>query len=92
MLRSFALPLVLSFALAPYQCAREADPAKRREETPGEALYGLAMQFREQGNDEAFRSTLEYLIERYPSSRFATTARAELEAEGEQEPIKTATP
>lgn len=82
MVRTAALPLLLSLALAPYQCAREPDSAKRREETPGEALYGLAVKFRENGDEAAWRATLEYLVVRYPSSRFATTAQAELDARG----------
>lgn len=79
MVRAFALPLLLSLSLAPYQCAREPDSAMRREETPGEALYGLAESFRESGDERAWRATLEYLVARYPSSRFAVTARADLD-------------
>lgn len=75
-------PLLLSLALAPYQCAREPDAASRREETPGEALYGLAEDFRARGDEEARRATLEFLIERYPSSRFAVSARADLDSDG----------
>lgn len=78
-------PLVLSLALAPYQCAREPDAASRREETPGEALYGLAEDFRAKGDEEARRVTLEYLVERYPSSRFAASARADLESRDESQ-------
>lgn len=86
----FAAPLVLSLALAPYQCAREPDAAKRREETPGEALYHLAQDFHERGDQEAWRVTLEYLVARYPSSRFATTAKADLTQAGEPAGTKTA--
>lgn len=82
MVRSVLAPLVMSLALAPYQCAREPDSAKRREETPGEALYGLAQDFREKGDVEAWRMTLEYIVARYPSSRFAVTAQADLATDG----------
>jgi hypothetical protein len=69
----------LSFYFAPLQCASEPDPELRRYETPGEALYGLAQQFKAKGDDAAWRATLDYLIARYPNSRFAVTARSDLE-------------
>jgi len=72
------LTLALSLAHAPLQCASEPDHSLRREETPGEALYGLAQQFKAKGNDEAWRQTLEYLVARYPNSRFAEMARQDL--------------
>jgi outer membrane protein assembly factor BamD (BamD/ComL family) len=67
-----------ALAHAPLQCASEPDPTLRRHETPGEALYGLAQKFHEQGNETAWRETLEYLIDRYPNSRFAARARQDL--------------
>ena len=74
------MPLALSLAFAPYQCgAKERGPATQREETPAEALYGLAEEFRARGDEEAHRATLEYLVARYPSSRFAQAARMDLE-------------
>lgn len=75
-------PIVLLAVLAhaPMQCARDPDPALRKEETPPEALYGLASQFKTQGDERAWRTTLEYLMSHYPSSRYATTARADLAA------------
>ncbi len=63
---------------APYQCSGDPDPAKAVDETPGQALYGLAEQFRDAGKVEAWRKTLRYLIDRYPSSRFAKTAEQDL--------------
>jgi hypothetical protein len=75
--------LILSSALsgAPFQCASEPDPNRALEETPGEALYELAVEFKKKGDDEAWRETLEYIIDRYPASRFAQTAKRDL-AEG----------
>ena len=61
----------------------EPDPESAFEETPGEALYKLAEQFREQGDRDAWEKTLRHLIERYPSSRFAVTAEADLQREGD---------
>lgn len=64
---------------APYQC-KSNDPERAREETPGEALWLLCGRFAEQGDDASARRVLDYLIERYPSSREATRAREEREA------------
>jgi outer membrane protein assembly factor BamD (BamD/ComL family) len=65
---------------APYQC-KSNDPERAREETPGEALWLLCGRFAQRGDAAAARRTLEYLIERYPSSREARRARTELEAD-----------
>lgn len=75
------LPLLCAFVLsgAPLQCGSEPEPELRRYETPGEALYGLAGQFKAKGDTAAWRTTLEYLIARYPNSRFAAMARSDLE-------------
>jgi outer membrane protein assembly factor BamD (BamD/ComL family) len=67
-----------SLALAPFQCASKVDPNKTREEEPGEALYGLAEQFRAKGDQKARAETLRYLIQKYPTSRFAEQARLDL--------------
>lgn len=78
------VPLVLALALsiAPYQCGSKAtDPARQQEETPGDALWQLAEQFRANGDEKARRETLEFLLARYPSSRFAPAAREELGAD-----------
>ena len=74
----------MALAEAPLQCPHEPDPKLRREETPGEALYGLAGQFQARGETSAWRSTLEYLIARYPNSRFAEMAKQDLEEKGER--------
>lgn len=80
-----ARPLLLVAALAsqaPVQCGSEADPAMALEERPGEALYGLAQEFEEAGDREAWAATLRYLIRRHPTSRFAKTAEEDLKAAG----------
>ena len=64
------------------QCGSEPEPAKALEETPGEAVYRLALQFREQGEEEAWASTLQFLIANYPSSRFAEMAKVDLAEAG----------
>ena len=64
---------------APYQCGKAPDRSLR-EETPGEALYGLAQKLKADGNDQAYLTTLRYIMTRYPSSRFAAAARADLDA------------
>ncbi len=67
-------------AHAPLQCSREPEPGLQREETPPEALYDLATRFKTKGDLRAYRETLSYLAERYPSSRFAARAKDELSA------------
>ncbi len=79
---SIAVAFLGSIASAPFQCARNPDPESAIEEEPGEALFGLAEQFREQGNVDGRKSTLIYLVKRYPASRFATRATQDLEALG----------
>jgi hypothetical protein len=76
--RLLALGLVAALNWAPLQCASDTDPALRRYETPGEALYGLSQQFKAKGDAKAWRATLEYLISRYPNSRYAGMARDDL--------------
>lgn len=73
-----AVLLAASVLLAPMQCKRDPDPSLRREDTAGDALFGLAQDFKAKGHDEASRATLRYLVERYPSNRHAPAARAEL--------------
>ena len=75
-----ALVSALTSALgaAPFQCARAPETDSRREDTPGDALYALAQKFKGENNAAAARETLKYLVEHYPSSRFASAARDEL--------------
>jgi outer membrane protein assembly factor BamD (BamD/ComL family) len=74
----FPLAIVAGLHWAPLQCASDPDPALRRYETPGEALYGLAKRFRAEGDEHAYRATLEYLVKRYPNSRYASMAKSDL--------------
>jgi outer membrane protein assembly factor BamD (BamD/ComL family) len=73
-----ARALAVALAVAPMQCAHEPDPSLRWNDTPGDALWQLAQEFRDSHDDAAARRTLEYLVERYPSSRWAQAARDEL--------------
>ena len=70
-----AMALVALFSLAPLQCPSRQTPDLARDETPGDALWGLAQRFAAAGNEPARRATLGYLVERYPSSRWAPAAR-----------------
>jgi hypothetical protein len=75
------LAFVIGSALlgqAPLQCSKGPDPDLRREETPPEALYSLATRFKAKGDERAWHDTLTFLLDRYPSSRFAMRARDEL--------------
>jgi hypothetical protein len=69
---------MLVVALAPFQCRREPDQAMRREDTPGDALWDLSEDFRAKGNAQAADATLKFLIDKYPSSRYAPAAREKL--------------
>lgn len=86
MLIAAALGLGSAGAWAPLQCGSEYDPITALEERPGEALYELAGELKAKGETEAWRYTLEHLIRRYPSSRFAATARSDLEEAGIEPP------
>lgn len=65
---------------APLQCTHEPDPSVRQEDTAGDALWELAHDFKDGGDDGAYRHTLETLVTRYPSNRHALAAREELDA------------
>lgn len=84
--RVSAAGVLLASSLAPYQCAREPDPNRRIEDEPSEAVHMLADRFKEAGDAEARATTLRYLIERYPTSRFANMARIELQEMGQPAP------
>ena len=64
-----------SLSVAPIQCARDPDPNRRLEEEPAEGLYNLAQKFQAEGNERARIETLEFIVKRYPSSRFANMAK-----------------
>jgi TolA-binding protein len=76
-----ALTLALSITLssiAPFQCS-QPDMNKRAEDTPSEALWKLSERFREAGDEEARRMTLEVLVEEYPRTREAERAKVALQ-------------
>jgi TolA-binding protein len=75
-----ALFLAGALAYAPYQCGKPQDRSLR-EETPGEALYGLALKMKADGDEQGYRTTLRYIVARYPSSRQAAAARIDLAAD-----------
>ena len=64
---------------APLQCSHDPDPSLRQEDTAGDALWDLAHDFKDGGDDVAYRHTLETLVSRYPSNRHALAAREELD-------------
>ncbi len=86
LLRVSSAALLLALSAAPYQCAREPDPNRRIEDDPAEAVYKLADRFKAEGKAEARATTLKYLVERYPTSRFARMAQLELEEMGPSRP------
>lgn len=45
------------------------------QDSPSEALFELSERFHAEGNDAARRTTLETIVDRYPSSREAATAQ-----------------
>ena len=74
------LAITLSGA-APFQCASDPDPNRRLEDTPAEALWGLAERFRAQSNEPARLVALHELVERYPTSAEAERARMVLDGQ-----------
>ncbi len=83
MLARLAAPLLLAAALtAPLQCARKPPPEQRTEDDAAEVLYSLAEKFKTEGNAPARAETLRFLVERFPTSRFAESARLDLDQIG----------
>jgi outer membrane protein assembly factor BamD (BamD/ComL family) len=74
-----SIAMASSFAIAPVQCAHDPDPNRRMEDEPGQALYELAQKFHDEGNERSRVETLEYIVKRYPSSRYANMAKLDLE-------------
>jgi outer membrane protein assembly factor BamD (BamD/ComL family) len=70
--------MAAAFAVAPLQCPHETDASHCWDDTPGDGLWDLAQRFRDSHDEAAARRTLEFLVERYPSSRFAPAAREQL--------------
>jgi hypothetical protein len=69
---------VLGIVAAPIQCGHSSDASLREDDTPGDALWELAHQFHEGQDPAAEKRTLEYLVTRYPASRWVPAARDEL--------------
>jgi outer membrane protein assembly factor BamD (BamD/ComL family) len=81
--RVLAAPLAaVAFAVAPLQCPHENDAAHCWDDAPGDGLWDLAQKFRDNHDDAAARRTLEFLVERYPSSRYAPAAREQIAGDG----------
>ena len=77
--RLLGAPLAaLALAVAPLQCPHETDAAHCWDDAPGDGLWDLAQRFRDSHDDAAARRTLAFLVERYPSSRYAPAAREQL--------------
>ncbi len=74
----FAAGAMAAFVTAPFQCGKGIDPGMRQEETAGDALWGLAQKFADAGDRAAERRTYEFIVEQYPSSRYASAAQDEL--------------
>ncbi len=72
------LLFVLLLALAPMQCGSPPGEHPEFEDNPAEALWDLSERFGADGDEDGQTRTLEYLVERYPSSRFAERARVAL--------------
>ena len=73
-----AVLLALGLTLwAPYQCGTEPNE-RPREDTAPAALWELSERFESEGNAAARESTLNQLVEKYPSSRQAEKARLAL--------------
>ena len=79
MIRIAAAAIAIGLAGAPLQCGSHSkDPDLRTDDSPGDALWALAMDFRAKGNEESTQATLQFLVEKYPSNRHATDAKTEL--------------
>jgi outer membrane protein assembly factor BamD (BamD/ComL family) len=79
-LRALVAPLAASFAvaIAPLQCSHQTDASHCWDDAPGDGLWDLAQRFRDGHDEAAARRTLAFLVERYPSSRYAPAAREQL--------------
>ena len=70
--------LALSVMLwAPYQCGTEPNERPQEDSAP-KALWVLSEKFESEGNTAARDTTLNQLVEQYPSSRYAEQARLAL--------------
>lgn len=72
--------LLTGLLLAPFQCASHPPADREREDTPGDAIYGLAQELGTSGDEAAERRAMHYLLDRYPDSRHCEAARLWLAA------------
>jgi len=70
--------LTLTASNAPLQCGHTPEAELQEDETPGDALWRLAQKFHDRGQTAAERQTLQYLVERYPASRWIAPAKEAL--------------
>ena len=68
----------IALAVAPLQCGHTPEAELREDETPGDALWQLALKFHDSHDAAAEITTLKYLVERYPASRWQAPAREQL--------------
>lgn len=87
-MRALAL---LALLLAPLQCGAPPREHPQFEDSPAEAVWDLSEELGRAGDAAGRRHALEFLIERYPSSRFAERARVVLAREA-GEPAGEPTP
>ncbi len=73
---------LLTATTAPFQCASDPDPDRATEDSAPAALWDLAERFRADGDIASRERTLRYLVERYPSSRYARRAELALDDSG----------
>lgn len=74
----FVLAGLLAAGAAPMQCpTTDREPLVAEPDAP-EECYALAQRLRERGDLEGWRTALEYVVERFPDSRWAARARDDL--------------
>lgn len=78
LLRATLLAGAALVSTAPMQCGHTPEAELQEDETPGDALWGLAQKFKAASDPAGEKRTLEYLIERYPASRWVSPAKEEL--------------
>ncbi len=76
---SLVLAGVLALGSAPMQCpSDDREPLPTSPDAP-EECYLLAQRLLEQGDLEGWRVSLQYVVERFPDSRWAARARDDLD-------------
>src|SRR5262245_47983311 len=89
-LGALSIAMASSLSFAPIQCSHDPDPNRRLEEEPAQGLYDLAQKFHQEGNEASRIETLEYIVKRYPASRFANMAKLDLQQIGPGSPSAAA--